>query len=95
MSECDNQFSGLFWRKRIREDKKEEQGDQGPSPSQAGQSSPRGTVSAPLVPSFSGSEGRKESWRLQENRALRSPLAKGSKRELPRRAQPLRGFKLS
>jgi hypothetical protein len=64
----------------------------GPHQARLGQAPSEG-VSAPFVPSFSGSEGRKESWCLQAHRAQRCPLAEGSKRE-PRRAQLLRGFKL-
>jgi hypothetical protein len=44
-SQCDNYFSRLFLRKRIGEDRRQGQGDQRPSPSQAGPSSLRGSVS--------------------------------------------------
>lgn len=58
--QCDNSFSRtIFGGKRIREDRKEGQGDQGPSPSQPGQGSPRGGAPAPSSP-CPGSAGRTE-----------------------------------
>lgn len=56
-SQCDNSFSRTISGEK--EDRKEGQGDQGPSPSQPGWSSPRECTST-LTP-FSGSAGRKES----------------------------------
>lgn len=81
---------GLFLGKRIREDRKEGHGDQGPSPSQTGQSSSRGTARAPSP--LAGSDGQEESRHPQAKRAPRRPLAEGSKQGTSQKSTATEGF---
>lgn len=69
--------------------------NKGPHQTRLGRALPEALCQQPSFPSFTGSKGRKESSCLQENRALRSALAEGSKQEPPRRAQLLQGSSIA